>query len=206
MTREEMKRLKEDKKTLELIIKNNSKLYGYKTISGFVYKIINDFVFVILIGINYVHKTITVSIECKPIILDNIFWEIFNIDEDVKNQPLSFHVNGAFTAKTVKIKSFELVYNGKEEIDTKFKEIINCSNNIIERYKEKINNIDTFYENIMNDENQYLNIILIDIIRNNYQKALDKINDCIKEYKTGGFMKNTKNIIELAKEYCEKRI
>jgi hypothetical protein len=206
MTREEMKRLKEDKQILELIIKSNSKLYGYKTIAGFVYKIITDFVFIISIGINYEHKTIDVIIECKPMILDEIFWEIFNMDKEAKNKPLSFHVSGAFTARAVKIKNFELVYNNKEEIEIKFKEIINCSNIIIEKYNSNINNLDAFYENIKNDENQYLNIILMDIIRNNYREAIDKINDCIKEYKTGGFMENTKSIIEFAKEYCEKRI
>jgi hypothetical protein len=205
MTREEMKRLKEDKQALELTIKNNSKLYGYKTIVGFVYKIINDFVFIISIGINYGHKTIDVSIECKPMVLDEIFWEIFNINKEAKNKPLSFHVSGAFTARAVKIKNFELVYNSKEEMEIKFKELINCSNIIIEKYNENINNLDAFYENIVNDENQYLNIILIDIIRNNYREALDKINNCIKEYKTGGFMENNKSIIELAKEYCEKK-
>jgi hypothetical protein len=206
MTREEMKRLKEDKLTLELTIKNNSKLYGYKTIVGFVYKIIADFVFIISIGINYEHKTIDVSIECKPMVLDEIFWKIFNMNKEAKNKPLSFHVSGAFTAKAVKIKNFELVYNSKEEMEIKFKEIINCSDVIIEKYNENINNLDAFYENIVNAENQYLNIILIDIIRNNYREALDKINNCIKEYKTGGFMENNKSIIELAKEYCEKRI
>ncbi|MDR1339878.1 MAG: hypothetical protein LBK58_07500 [Prevotellaceae bacterium] len=40
MKKEEMKQLNENKKALELTIKNNSKLYGYKTVSGFVYKII----------------------------------------------------------------------------------------------------------------------------------------------------------------------
>jgi phosphoribosylformylglycinamidine (FGAM) synthase PurS component len=207
MTREEMKRLKENKQALELIIKNNSKLYGYKTVSGFVYKTINDFVFIILIGINYANKNITVSIEYKPIILDKIFWEIFNMAEETKNKPLSFHINGVYTVKTVKIKGFELGYNNKEEAEIIFKEIIDCSNNVIEEYREKTNSIDRFYENIVDDKDQYLNIILIDIMKKDYKKALGKIKICINNYEDGGFMnENYKSIIELAKEYCEERV
>jgi hypothetical protein len=207
MKREEMKLLKENKKTLELIIKNNSKLYGYKTVSGFVYKIINDFVFIILIGINYVNKNISVIVKCKPIILDKILWEVFNMVEETKDKPSSFHVNGVYTANTVTINEFELEYNNKDEAEIKFKEIINHSNNIIKQYKQKINDINTFYVNIKNYEDQYLNIILMDIIKNDYKTALYKIIDCMKNYETGGFMdENNKSIIELAKEYCEKRI
>jgi hypothetical protein len=207
MTRIEMKQLKENKKALELLIKNDSKLYGYKTILGFVYKIINDFVFIILVGLNYVNKNITVSIQCKPIILDKIFWEVFNMVEETKKKPLSFHVNGAFTAKTVTVDEFELNYSKTEEAGKKFNEIINRSNDSIEKYLKKINNIYTFYDSIINDEDQYLNIILIDIIKENYKKALEKINDCIKNYKDGGFMdENCKSIIVYAKEFCEKRV
>jgi hypothetical protein len=207
MKKEEMKQLKENKKTLELTIKNNSKLFGYKTVSGFVYKIINDFVFIISIGVNYDNKNITVSIQCKPIMLDKMFWEIFNMVDGTKNKPLSFHVNGVFTAKTVKINNFELNYNSKKEAEIRFEEIINHSNNIIEQYRQQVNNIDVFYESIINEEGQYLNIILIDIIKNNYEKALDKINYCIKNNEDGNFMdENYKSIITYAKEYCEKRI
>jgi hypothetical protein len=146
MKREEIKQLNENKKALESMIKNSSKLFGYKTVSGFVYKIINDFVFIISIGVNYNNKNITVSIQCKPIILDKTFWEIFNMTDETKNKPLSFHVNGVFSAKTIKINNFELNYNNKEEAGIKFEEIINHSNNIIEQYKQKVNNVDDFYE------------------------------------------------------------
>jgi hypothetical protein len=207
MKKEEMKQLKENEKALELTIKNNSKLYGYKTVSGLVYKIIDDLIFIISIGINYTNKNITVSIQYKPIILDKMFWKIFNMAEETKSKPLSFHVNGVFTAKTIKINNFELNYNNKEEAEMKFKEIINHSNNIIEQYRQKVNNVDDFYECIINEEEQYLNIILVDIIKNNYEKALDKIDNCIKNNRDGGFMdENYKSIIMSAKEYCEKRI
>jgi hypothetical protein len=50
-----------------------------------------------------------------------------------------------------------------------------------------------------------LNIILVDIIKNNYEEALDKINNSIKNNRDGGFMdENYKSIILYAKEYCEK--
>ena len=201
-----MKKLKNNQKALELVIKSKSKLYGYKTVSGFVYKMVNDYLFIILIGINYINKNINVNIEYKPIVLDEIFWEIFNLKEN-KNKPLSFHVNGAFTAKTMNIKTFELEYDNENEAESKFEEIINISNEIIEKYEQKLNNINNFYLEIQNNENQYLNIILLDILKKNSIEALGKINDCIKNYKTGGFMgDNGKSIIMYAKEYCEKNI
>ena len=202
--KEEMKQIKENKKALEMAIKSNSKLYGYKTIMDIPYKVIDDFIFILLIIAN---KNINISIECKPIILDKIFWEVFNMQEELSKQPFSFHVNGVHTVKTLRIKEFEIEYNMADEAKEKFDEIIKHSDKAIKEFIFEINSIEKFYEKIKIEELHYLNAILIKILKKEYKKALKKINECIKNHMSGGFMdKDHKSIIEYAKEYCEKKI
>lgn len=203
MTRDEMRQIKENKKAMEIIIKNDSKLFGYKTSMGYVYKFIDEFVFEILIIVN---KNISGDIRAKPIILDKIFWEIFDMNDEVKNKPKSFHINGAFVANAATINTFEFEYSKSEEAKNKFKNILETSNDIIENFRKNVFDINSFQEYIKNNPNQYLNDIFIDIINKKYKESLKKINQCIKEYKTGGFRVNCKSIIEYAKDYCEKNM
>lgn len=205
MTRGEKKQIREKEKSMDLIIKSNSKLFGYKSVMGIPYKISNNFIFEIIIIVN---KNVMIKINCKPILLDEIFWEVFDMLEEAKKQPQSFHIKGAFVAGSVKIDNFEFDYNKPEEAGKIFKEIMEYVNKIIENYCKIIYDIKTFQKSIINDPNQYLNHILLEIINKNYKAALEKINGCIKNNKRGGFSdyKTGKNIIEYAKEYCEKRI
>ena len=200
MATEESKKILENIKARDFAIKKISKFYGYKTIMDYIYKIIDNFVFVISI------EYFKVIISCKPLILDEMFWEIFEMLEKAKTQPSSFHVKGTFTANTVTIDTFEIESNIPDENEIKFSEIFKKINSVIDNYRKNVFDINSFQEYIKNYENQYLNDILIDIINKKYKIALDKISDCIKNRKDGHFSCNLKSIIEYAKEYCEKRI
>jgi hypothetical protein len=206
MTREEMRQIKEKRQSIELLIKSDSKLFGFKSIQGIVYKIINNFVFDASIMTD---KNISVRIGCKPIILDEIFWEVFYcVKDDVKNKPVSFHVNGAFVARPIEIDGFVIYFDKVENANELFIQIMNRINNTIEEYSNKINDLNTFQEKIKDKPEEYLNNILIDIAKKEYGKALGKINECIKNKQDGRFSDfgSQKNIIDYAKEYCERNI
>ena len=200
MATEESKKILENIKARDYAIKKISKFFGYKTIMDYIYKIVDNFVFVI--NVEY----FKVIISCKPLILDEMFWEIFEMLEKAKYQPSSFHVKGIFTANTVTIDTFEIDSNISVENEIKFSEIFTKINFVIDNYHKNVFDLNSFQEYIKNYENQYLNDILIDIINKKYKIALDKINNCIKNRKDGHFSSNLKSIIEYAKEYCEKRI
>jgi len=204
MTREEQRQIREKRKAMELVIKTDTKLFGYKTAMGFAYKFIDDFAFEILIT---THTNIDVMIRTKPIILDKVFWEVFKMDDEVKNMPKSFHITGAFVASAVIINKFEHQYNTPEEAKDKFKYILEQADSIIENFRKTVFDIKTFQEYIKNNPYEYLNDILIDILNEKYNEALNKINQCIKEHKSGGFAgEKGKSIIEYAKEYCEQKL
>jgi hypothetical protein len=205
MTREELKQIKEKRQSIELLIKKDCKLFGFKNIQGIVYKIINDFIFTASIMPD---KNISVRIECKPIILDEIFWDVFYcVKDNVKDKPVSFHVNGAFVARPIKIDSFSIDFDKIEDANKLFKKTMDRINNTIENYSNKVNNLDTFQEKIKDNPEEYLNTILTDIAKKEYKTALEKINECIKNHQGGKFYdsESQKSIIDFAKEYCEKR-
>jgi uncharacterized UPF0160 family protein len=214
---------KENKDDMMLCIKNNAKLYGYETKMGYPYKVLNGFKYELKIIVDHV---IYISIKYKPMILDKIFREIFDMMEEEKNKSFSFHIRMAYGTKPIEIEHFTLNCDDNENMETKFVKIMNYSNRFIEEHSAKINSIEKFYESILKNDSQYLNVILTDISNNNYEKALIKINECIKENKSGGFRSqngesiwdrikenrsdgflegNGKSIIEYAKEYCERK-
>jgi hypothetical protein len=220
---------KENKDDMKLCIKNNAKRYGYKLNMGHPYKVVNNFIYELSIIVDY---AIYISIKYKPIILDKILGEILNtVDvrilevEKSKNSIRMIH-----GAKQIEIEYFIFYCDDNENVETIFAKIINYSNKIIEEHSAKVKSIEIFYESILKDDSQYLNVILADMLNNNYEKALIKINECIKENKSGGFLLQygesiwnlikkksdgfgvevgivgRKSIIEYAKEYCEKKM
>jgi hypothetical protein len=206
MTREEIKQIKEKRQLIKLLIKKDSKLFGFNNIQGIVYKIVNNFIFNASIMTD---KNIFVWIGCKPMILDEIFWEVFYcVKDDVKNKPLSFHVNGAFVARPIKIDNFSIEFDKIEDANEIFIKIMDKINNTIENYSNKMNDLNMFQEKIKDESEEYVNNILIDIAKKEYGKALEKVNECIKNKQDGRFSdyESKKNIIDYAKEYCEKRV
>jgi hypothetical protein len=189
---------KENRRDMVVYIRNNAESHGYNAsqYQGKLSKIVNNFEYKLSIDVNY---AIYINIKYKPIILDKIYIEIFDMLGENVDKSLSFYLNRANGAIPVEIE--RLALDGNESMETIFLKTINYSNKIIEEHSAKINDIETFYESILKDDSQYLNVILTDILNNNYEKALIKINKCITENKSGGFRsKNGELIIEWVKK------
>jgi hypothetical protein len=107
MTRNEQKYFREAKKQLNLVIKNDTKEYGFQKINGFVYKFVDDFLYDCIIYHIGLGKKLWIKLSFRPIVLDELFWDIFEIKEG-KTQSKSFHVQGAFVAPSVEIEEWEM--------------------------------------------------------------------------------------------------
>jgi acetolactate synthase small subunit len=207
---EKFKKLEECNKKVKLAVKNNYKLYGYKAVSGILYKPINDILFQVKFYFEGSFEKITlkdfcVRIICKPLILDEIFWKIIKMEDTGKKTRLSFHVNALFAARPVNISKYLIEFN-IEDIEKTVIEEMKKANNVIDEYSKKIYDLNTFYEFIKNEPEEYLNRILVNILNKKYKKALEECIQCINENKNGGYVNGNTNetIITYIKEYIEK--
>jgi hypothetical protein len=210
MKREDRRKLREKEKALEKAIKTVSKKSGYKSIMGFPYKIIDGFLYVALISTTRAESgfnpQLYIYIQSKPLILDEIFWKVFDMYEVAKKQPESFHVKGSFTARAVIIDDFYQDFFEEENQEIVAVKILEKVTLLIENSRKKVFDIDTFGTFINEMPNQELNKILISIIKKDYSKADSMIDYCIKNKICGGFRKgeNWKSIIEYAKDYISR--
>lgn len=123
--------------------------------------------------------------------------------EEASKQPESFHIKGAFTANGVIIDDFYQDFFEEENQEITANIIFDKVNLIIENSRKLTFNIDTFETLIADQPNEELNKILILIIKKDFKKAEEIINDCIKREISGGFLNGQKSIIEYAKEFIK---
>ena len=210
MKREEAKILREKEKSLEKSIKLIAKKRGYKSIMGFPYKIVDGFLYEVLISTSLKGKeksdfipTLYIYIQSKPLILDLIFWKVFDMYEEASKQPESFHIKGAFTANSVIIDDFYQDFFEEQNQEVTANIILDKVNLIIENSRKQIFDIDTFETFIADKPNQELNNILLLILKKDFKQAEKIINDCIKNEISGGFSNGQKSIIGYAKEFIK---
>ena len=205
MNREDRQKLREKEKALEKAMRVVAKRNGHKSLMGFPYKIIDKFLYEVLISTTREEKGINprlyIFIQSKPLLLDEIFWKVFDMYEDAKKQPESFHIKGAFTANAVIIDNFYHDFYEEDNQEIVAKKILEKVTLLIENSRKKLFDIDTFETFINEKPNQELNKILTSLIKKDYSKAENMIDYCQKNNISGGFMSCNKSIIEYAKDY-----
>ncbi|MDQ0362094.1 hypothetical protein [Breznakia pachnodae] len=208
MTREEQKYLKLMKKTYESTIRSCGKKHGYKMINGYVYKVIDNMIYELLVFVPPVKlgKSIKINLWCKPVALDDIYWDVFDMKEVADKEPFSFHVQGAFTADCLQLQQWEVSISGPEEMGNVLDFVFDQTEQYLEKYSSEIKTMNDFKNMISDNSYHTLNYILCEIYEHNYQKALDIINIQLANGDTGKYVCGSKGIIEYAKEYCEQRI
>lgn len=207
MTREEQKYLKEVSKNLEMTIKKMSKVYGYKTISGFVYKFVGDFVYVAIITVAPIDlgKSITTRLYFKPLILDELFWEIFEIHEG-KKMPKSFHVNGAFTVPIMEVKNWREPIECLDNIESAFNNIIIELDKQIDNLRDSVADLSAFSRYSSGQPNSQFISILVTIYEKQYKRALELISKEFEMHQTSPFLDSGgKSFYDYARDYCNKR-
>ena len=83
MTHKEQQAVRELKKTVAKTLKSLVKEFGDKLLSGWIYKVVNDYLSLVQIDVYPVSlgKYISTKISVKPLIIDNIFWEVYEMDD-----------------------------------------------------------------------------------------------------------------------------
>lgn len=208
MTREEQRYLKAIKKALVGNLRTNCKRNGFKNVNGYIYKQVEEYLYLLLVSVPPVDlgNYVSVKLWCKPLQLDEIYWEVFDMKETAANQPLSFHVQGAFTADCISLEEWKIPISSIDEIDQVFNKIFLTANKYLDQYSNTFKTMKDFKVAISELPSQALNSILCEIYERNYPVALAKIEECLSKYDTGGYLRGSKSIINYAKEYCQQRL
>lgn len=197
-------------------IKNIGKMHGWKSKGGFLFAKKNLLFFSLILLPQAKNNTIHYCLDYKYFEFDEVFWNIVNMPEN-KNQPLSFHAAGAFSAPTMRIKD-EIIriedWTG-ENIEEKVKYIISE----MDKYSSEIaSNIRTVDENLLFIETLYdeikdkypktgkttfIEMVITCLLKNDLENALEIVNNRIAQKDSGGFIIEGETFYSLAKQYIE---
>ena len=146
MTREEQKAVRELKNTIKKMLKPSCKAFNYKTASGWGYKVVNDYIYILYISVPPVSrgKYIRAKVSVKPILIDTIFWEVYEMTEIANGQSFSFHVAAAHAPYPLEIEKFETPVATLEDVTLAIEEILRKADDILEQYSKRFLTISSF--------------------------------------------------------------
>lgn len=207
MTREEMKMKRELKKAIEKdFLKPISKNHGYKMIGGTPYRVHGDWLYTIYVSNSY--EWIRVVINVKPVAIDEVFWEVFEMKETADKKPFSFHVNAAFVPYSFWLEEWRIPIAAAEQVEAVLDQALTDADEKIAAYCEQIKTIQDFQKLEQNHEPvNHLNCILCDIVLGDYESALMKAEEELSRKHSGGFASiQGGDIYEYVQRYCKKRL
>ena len=202
MTNEELARIRSLKAYLKRNRRVSCQKYDCRCIGDFIYREIGGYIYVILTSVTE-PDSVTVRIWCKPIALDELFWEVFDMKESASKQPFSFHVNGAYTAGKLAIEKFDVPADDTAKL---YDLILSEAVKLISGYSEKFRTPEDFKAAISERPGESLNMILCEILDSNFHEALFRIEECLDKNETGGYLRGSKSILEYAREYCVRNL
>lgn len=152
---------------------------------------------------------IEAAIYFKPLILDEVFWDVFKMKEEAEKQPFSFHITGAFTPYCDTIATWKVAITPDLDVYQILYTVFVDANSIIQQNSIYFTDLIDFKNKICTSNNpiQRLNYILCEIALENYQKALELITLALQNNDMGLFASSDGvDIIEHAKKYCENKV
>lgn len=214
MTREEQKAVRELKNSIKKMLRPICKSFKYKTASGWAYKVINDYIYILYIDAYPISlgRYISTKISVKPALIDNIFWEVYEMADIAKGQSFSFHIAAAHAPYPLEIEKFETPVATLEDVTLAIEEILRKADDILEQYSKRFLTISSFKSEIYNrkDPISRLNTALCNIAEENYQEALSIAQEELDKGGAGLFARIDENgvtdIYSYVKKYCEERM
>ena len=203
---------KELDKHISDAVKERLKKYGYKRRNINLFKKQGDyFVTIVIFATGMDNNMIQVWGEVKPYIFDDIFWKVFQMEENLE-QPMGLRANGAFTVRGLEIYDQYQEVQSYDEVEGYVDEMLrNCDEAIMALINRIGSDFHAFleYSKGVGQPGLYdyaLCKMLLDIKEENYQDARDLAIDEIKNHRHGDFANMGKYIYEYVVDFCEERI
>lgn len=214
MTRQEQKMVKELRGAIDQNLKSVSKLYGFKTVSGCAYKVIDGFLYEVYISAPPIKRgtAINADVSVKPCAIDDAFWEVYHMQEIAQKKPLSFHITAAHAPYPHTIEKMEIPVRSMAEVCEALDEALRLSDMRIEQHRNCCSTIADFKAELAGEASptDRLNTVLCEIVEGNYQSALLLSEKELEIDRHALFVKVTdhglKSIYEYVKEFCKERM
>lgn len=195
---------KEKEKLFFKTIKEVFKTGEWKFNSYFVFKSLDDFFFDCTFSFNPKENKIWLNLGFKPMILDDVFWDITELSEN-KKMPLSFRSNAAFKIHSLQILDYNLVL---EEVENPSKEIFQILQTIDDKVNDTIStvrNTADYLNCILKDEYpKYNSIITTHIHHKEYEMAKQQIAFCREKKINCGYVFGKYDFYDMAEKYIVK--
>ena len=208
---------KQLEKELKQAVRNAAKRLKFKSRSKNVFDKVEDYFVHYMININFPDNKfrVIVSPYIKPYIIDDIFWEVFDMASN-SQAPMSLRAVGAFTVDKFSLpdkiatEDWAMEDLDLEKVETKVFEVLSETHEEVLKLIDGFLNFEDFYayavENSPNPARHDLMGMLLMIHREQYAEALQKAEDLIARCKLGKFQNKSKWINEYIVDYCKERL
>ena len=208
---------KQLKKELKKVQRNAAKKLQLKSRDWAYFNKVGDYLVSYMIDIKFPDNKFRLIIrtDIKPYILDDIFWEVFDMASN-SQEPMSLRAVGAFTVDSLSLptkineEDWTMEDLDLEKVEARVFEVLS---EVHEEVLKRINGFDSFedfynyaVENSSNPDRYDLMGMLLMIHREKYQEALQMAEDLIAKRKFGGFQNKNKWINEYIVDYCKEKL
>ena len=208
---------KQLEKELKQAVRNAAKRLKFKSRSKNVFDKVGDYFVHYMININFPDNKFRVFVSpyIKPYIIDDIFWEVFDMASN-SQAPMSLRAIGAFTVDKFSLpdkmatEDWAMEDLDLEKVETKVFEVLSETHEEVLKLIDGFLTFEDFYayavENSPNPARHDLMGMLLMIHREQYQEALQMAEDLIAKHKLGKFQNKSKWINEYIVDYCKERL
>ena len=208
---------KQLKKELNQSVRMAAKRLKLKSRSERFFDKIGDYLVKYMIDIKFPDNQFSITIQpsIKPYIIDDIFWEVFDMASN-SQEPMSLRAVGAFTVDSVSL-SYKIVKEDwtmedldLEKVESKVFEVLSEVHEEVLKLINSFSSFEDFYayavENGPSLEGYDLIGMLLMIHREQYADALQMAEGLIAKRKHGKFQNKGKWINEYIVDYCKERL
>ena len=208
---------KQLKKELNQCIRVAAKRLKLKSRSERFFDKVGDYLVKYMIDIKFPDNQFSITIQpsIKPYIIDDIFWEVFDMTSN-SQEPMSLRAVGAFTVDSVSL-SYKIVKEDwtmedldLEKVESKVFEVLSEVHEEVLKLLNSFSSFEDFYayavENGPSLAGYDLIGMLLMIHREQYADALQMAEGLIAKRKQGKYQNKGKWINEYIVDYCKERL
>ena len=208
---------RELKKELKKVQGKAAKKLQLKSRDWAYFKKVGNYFIIHRIGIGFQTGSFAMNVktEVKPYIIDDIFWEVFDMSSN-SQEPMSLRAVGAFTVEGLSLPDKVAKEDWKmedldiEKVESKVFEVLSEAHEEVVKLINSFSSFEDFYAYAVENGPSLVGYDLIGMLlmihREQYAEALQMAEDLIANRKFGGFQNKGKWINEYIVEYCKERL
>ena len=208
---------KQLKKELNQCIRVAAKRLKLKSRSERFFDKVGDYLVKYMIDIKFPDNQFSITIQpsIKPYIIDDIFWEVFDMASN-SQEPMSLRAVGAFTVEGLSLpdkvakEDWKMEDLDLEKVESKVFEVLSEAHEEALKIITSFSDFEDFYAYTVDNGPSLVGYDLIGMLlmihREQYAEALQMAEGLIAKGKHGKFQNKSKWINEYIVDYCKERL